>query len=58
VSKLSPRALVRGPICTALDAHPFGDGDGGGEHIARQLIGAVLKDNPGDSGELRHELHR
>lgn len=38
----------------ALDAHYFGDGTAGGEHIARQLIGTVLKDNPEDGKKLRH----
>jgi MoxR-like ATPase len=38
----------------ALDAHYFGDGTPGGEHIARQLIGTVLKDNPEDGKKLRH----
>ncbi|KAB2808935.1 AAA family ATPase [Pimelobacter simplex] len=38
----------------ALDAHYFGDGVPGGEHIARQLIGTVLKDNPEDGKKLRH----
>lgn len=37
----------------ALDAHYFGDGDVGGEHVARQLIGTVLKDNPDDGKKLR-----
>ena len=38
----------------ALDAHYFGDGAVGGEHIARQLIGTVLKDNPDDLAKLDH----
>jgi MoxR-like ATPase len=38
----------------ALDAHYFGDSAAGGEHIARQLIGTVLKDNPEDGKKLRH----
>ncbi|MGH3661150.1 MAG: AAA family ATPase [Micromonosporaceae bacterium] len=37
----------------ALDACYFGDGSVGGEHIARQLIGTVLKDNPEDGAKLR-----
>jgi len=37
----------------ALDAHYFGDGSAGGDHIARQLIGTVLKDNPEDGKKLR-----
>ncbi|QSR25866.1 AAA family ATPase [Nocardioides aromaticivorans] len=38
----------------ALDAYYFGDGTAGGEHVARQLIGTVLKDNPDDGKKLRH----
>lgn len=38
----------------ALDAHYFGDGTAGGEHVGRQLIGTVLKDNPEDGKKLRH----
>ena len=38
----------------ALDAHYFGDGTVNGEHVARQLIGTVLKDNPDDGKKLRH----
>lgn len=37
----------------ALDAHYFGDGAVGGDHVARQLIGTVLKDNPEDGKKLR-----
>jgi MoxR-like ATPase len=37
----------------ALDAHYFGDGQVGGDHVARQLIGTVLKDNPEDGKKLR-----
>lgn len=38
----------------ALDAHYFGDGEVGGDHIARQLIGTVLKDNADDQPKLDH----
>jgi MoxR-like ATPase len=38
----------------ALDATYFGDGKVGGDHVARQLIGTVLKDNPDDGKKLRH----
>ena len=38
----------------ALDATYFGDGEVGGDHVARQLIGTVLKDNPDDGKKLRH----
>ncbi len=37
----------------ALDAHFFGGGPTGGDHVARQLIGTVLKDNPEDGKKLR-----
>jgi MoxR-like ATPase len=48
----SAEAVAVGYAAT-LDAHYFGDGDVGGDHIARQLIGTVLKDNPDDGGKLR-----
>ena len=38
----------------ALDAHYLGDGSVGGQHVARQLIGTVLKDNPDDGTKLKH----
>lgn len=38
----------------ALDAHYFGDGRVGGDHVARQLIGTVLKDNEDDAAKLDH----
>jgi MoxR-like ATPase len=37
-----------------LDACYFGDGTLQGEHIARQLVGTVLKDNPEDAKKLKH----
>jgi hypothetical protein len=37
-----------------LDAHYLGDGTVNGEHVARQLIGTVLKDNPDDGKKLGH----
>jgi MoxR-like ATPase len=40
----------------ALDAHYLGDGRPGGEHLVRQLIGTVLKDDPDDGDKLRHYL--
>lgn len=39
----------------ALDAHYFGKGGGlEPEHLARQMLGTALKDNPDDIKKLRH----
>lgn len=38
----------------ALDAHYFGNGVLEPEHLARQLLGTALKDNPDDAKKLRH----
>ncbi len=38
----------------ALDAHYFGSGIMDPEHLARQLLGTALKDNPEDAKKLRH----
>jgi MoxR-like ATPase len=38
----------------ALDAHYFGDGTLEPEHLARQMLGTALKDNPDDIKKLRH----
>lgn len=51
---MSAAEAVAVGYAAGLDAHYFGDGTVGGEHIARQLIGTVLKDNPDDGGKLRH----
>jgi MoxR-like ATPase len=51
---MSSAEAVAVAYAAALDAHYFGDGDVGGEHVARQLIGTVLKDNPEDGTKLRH----
>jgi MoxR-like ATPase len=51
---MSSAEAVAVGYASALDAHYFGDGDVGGEHVARQLIGTVLKDNPEDGKKLRH----
>ncbi|MFC6478339.1 AAA family ATPase [Pseudomonas asuensis] len=53
---LSSAEAVAVGYAASLDAHYFGDGVVGGEHIARQLIGTVLKDNPDDGKKLRHYL--
>jgi MoxR-like ATPase len=51
---MSSAEAVSVGYAACLDAHYFGDGCVGGEHIARQLIGTVLKDNPEDGKKLRH----
>ncbi len=51
---MSSAEAVAVGYAASLDAHYFGDGAVGGEHIARQLIGTVLKDNPEDGKKLRH----
>jgi MoxR-like ATPase len=40
----------------ALDAHYFGDGTLAPEHLARQMLGTALKDNPEDAKKLRHYI--
>ncbi|WP_029288521.1 AAA family ATPase [Cellulomonas sp. HZM] len=51
---MSSAEAVAVGYAAALDAHYFGNGTAGGQHIARQLIGTVLKDNPEDGAKLRH----
>lgn len=51
---MSSAEAVSVGYAACLDAHYFGDGTVAGEHIARQLIGTVLKDNPDDGKKLRH----
>ncbi|MFI5729634.1 AAA family ATPase [Kribbella sp. NPDC051587] len=51
---LSSAEAVAVGYAAGLDAQYFGTGEIGGEHIARQLIGTVLKDNPDDGKKLRH----
>jgi len=51
---MSSAEAVAVGYAAALDAHYFGDGEVGGAHVARQLIGTVLKDNPEDGAKLRH----
>lgn len=51
---MSSAEAVSVGFAACLDAHYFGDGTVGGEHIARQLIGTVLKDHPDDGKKLRH----
>ncbi|WP_043497876.1 AAA family ATPase [Georgenia sp. SUBG003] len=51
---MSSAEAVAVGYAAGLDAHYFGDGEVGGEHVARQLIGTVLKDEPQDGTKLRH----
>jgi len=51
---MSSAEAVAVGYAAGLDAHYFGDGSVAGDHIARQLIGTVLKDNPDDGKKLRH----
>ena len=52
-SMSSAEAVAVG-FAAGLDAEYFGNGEVGGDHVARQLIGTVLKDNPDDGKKLRH----
>ncbi|WP_280152674.1 AAA family ATPase [Piscinibacter sp. XHJ-5] len=51
---MSSAEAVAVGYAACLDAHYLGNGTVGGEHVARQLIGTVLKDNPDDGKKLRH----
>lgn len=51
---MSSAEAVAVGYAAVLDAYYFGDGEVGGDHVARQLIGTVLKDNPDDGKKLRH----
>lgn len=51
---MSSAEAVAVGYAACLDAHYFGTGGVTGEHIARQMIGTVLKDNPDDGHKLRH----
>src|SRR5262249_27630257 len=51
---MSSAEAVSVGYAACLDAHYFGDGSVGGEHVARQLIGTVLKDNADDGKKLAH----
>lgn len=51
---MSSAEAVSVGYAACLDSHYFGDGVVSGEHIARQLIGTVLKDNADDGKKLRH----
>lgn len=51
---MSSAEAVSVAYAACLDAHYLGDGRVNGAHIARQLIGTVLKDNPDDGKKLHH----
>ena len=50
---MSTAEAVAVGFSAGLEAHYFGDGEMAGSHIARQLLGTVLKDNPEDAKKLR-----
>jgi MoxR-like ATPase len=50
---MSTAEAVSVSFSACLDAHYFGDGSMDGEHIARQIVGTALKDNPEDAKKLR-----
>jgi MoxR-like ATPase len=52
-SVMSTAEAVAVGVSACLDARWFGDGVLSGEHVARQLVGTVLKDNPDDEKRLR-----
>jgi MoxR-like ATPase len=51
---MSSAEAVSVGFAACLDAHYLGDGEVSGVHIARQLIGTVLKDNSDDGKKLAH----
>ena len=51
---MSTAEAVAVGFSAGLDAYYFGDGTLQGDHIARQLVGTVLKDNPEDAKKLKH----
>lgn len=53
---LSSAEAVAVGYAACLDAYYLGDGEVDGGHVARQLVGTVLKDNPDDGTRLRHYL--
>lgn len=50
---MSTAEAVAVGFSAGLEAHYFGNGELEGAHIARQLLGTVLKDNPEDAKKLR-----
>jgi len=54
---MSTAEAVAVSFAACLDAHYFGSGKVGGEHITRQMLGTVFKDNPEDARKLAHYLN-
>jgi MoxR-like ATPase len=50
---MSTAEAVAVGFSAGLEAHYFGNGSMDGSHIARQLLGTVLKDNPEDAKKLK-----
>lgn len=53
-SVLSTAEAVSVGVSAGLDAHYFGSGKVESQHIIRNLVGTVLKDNPEDARKLKH----
>jgi MoxR-like ATPase len=53
---MSTAEAVAVAFSACLDAHYFGAGKVGGEHVTRQMVGTVFKDNPDDAKKLAHYL--
>jgi hypothetical protein len=53
---MSTAEAVAVGLSACLDAHYFGRQRVGGEHITRQMVGTVFKDNPEDAKKLAHYL--
>jgi MoxR-like ATPase len=51
---MSTAEAVAVSISAGLDACYFGDGTITGEHLVRNLVGTVLKDNPDDAKKLKY----
>lgn len=51
---LSTAEAVAVSVSAGLDAYYFGDGKVTSEHVVRNLVGTVLKDNPEDAKKLAH----
>jgi hypothetical protein len=51
---LSTAEAVSVAFAAGLEACHFGDGELRGEHLARNLVGAVLKDSADDAKKVRH----
>ncbi len=54
---MSTAEAVAVGFSACLDAHYFGDGKVGGQHVTRQMVGTVFKDNPQDAKKLAHYLN-